>query len=62
MTLQRKWITPLIFCVIGNIVAFILAYSEYEVVKISWLQIVTGVPLFILIVRIIRGPLKGKKQ
>ncbi|HTM67539.1 MAG TPA: hypothetical protein VL093_14530 [Flavipsychrobacter sp.] len=61
MTIQRQLITPLIFCVIGNIVAFILSYSEYEAVKITWLQIVTGVPLLILIVRIIRGSLKGKK-
>jgi uncharacterized protein (DUF983 family) len=61
MTVQRQLITPLIFCIIGNIVAFILTYSEYEMVKITWLQIVTGVPLLILIVRIICGPLKGEK-
>jgi hypothetical protein len=62
MTIQRKLITPLIFCVVGNIVAFILAYSEYGTVTITSLQIFTGVSLLSLIVRIIRGPLNGEKQ
>jgi hypothetical protein len=62
MTIQRKLITPLIFCIVGNIVAFILAYSENGGVTITSLQIFTGVSLLSLIVRIIRGPLNDEKQ